>query len=371
MKSARVSILAWAIMAGGVIAAAAQGAGLYYNVSDNASAVDYWLQEQFTNAPRFVYTAGLPALTNTDLETLSGNVLTDGSGHIAGLVYARFYFDGPTNHTNNYGAFTLTVTGSTSNRGTNPLVKLTMRGSGYTFDGVTNHPNASLSLTFTSTNKLVDVLSTQVTINSTNYAVTYADGSTQVFSDGPATRTNSAYTFLSGPIRGNLQRGRNGGKQLTINTNAALFTAGSIWAVNGTNFVEQELSGGLVLDVLTNMDAQVIQLVPGSRLFMNANLGSQLYSATGSASTNNLKWSAGFSGVAFAHGSRLQANGTLGPAIAYERTTDINNYPSGYITNVVDYAIRNMTNSSGKVFGQKIWPRQMQGVSVWPTPPGS
>ena len=228
------------------MAAAAQGAGPYYNVSDTLSAVDYPLHEQFANAPRFVYTAGLPTLTaglatltNADLETLSGGVLTDGAGHIAGLVYARLYFDGPTNHTNNYGAFTITVTGSTSNRGTNPLVRIILRGSGYTFDGVTNHPNASLSLTFTSTNKLVDVPSAPpLTINSTNYAVTYADGSTQVFSDGPAARTNSAYTFLSGPIKGNIQRGQNGGgKQLTVNQPAALFTAGSIWTVvNGTIF---------------------------------------------------------------------------------------------------------------------------------------
>jgi hypothetical protein len=372
MKNAKVITLALLVTAGAPIAAAAQGAGLYYNTSDSASAVDYWLQEQFTNAPSLVYTTGLPALTNTDLESLSGAVATDGAGRIAGLVYARFYFDGPTNHTDNYGAFTLTVTGSTSNRGTNPLVKLTMRGSGYTFDGVTNHPNASLSLTFTSTNKLVYVPSTNVTIYSTNYAVTDTNGITQMLTaaNGFATQTNPAYCYLSGRIRGNIQRGQNrAGKQLTINTNAALYTANSIWTVvNGTNFVEQVLNGGFVLDVLTNMDAQVIQLVPGSRLFMNANLGSQLYSASGSANTNSLKWNASFAGVAYAHGSRLQANGTLGPGIAYEQTTDTNNYPTGYITNVVEYAIQNMTNYSGKVLGQNIWSKQLQGVSVSPAP---
>ena len=361
MKNAKVITLALLVTAGGLAGAAAQGAGPHYNVG----AMDYPLQEWLTNSQRFAYTAGLPALTaglptltNADLETLSGGVFTDGSGHIAGLVYARVYFDGPTNHTNNYGAFTITVSGNTSNRGTNPLVKFTMRGNGYTFDGVTNHPNASLSLTFTSTNKLVDVPSTQVTINSTTYAVTYADGTTQMFANGPATQTNPAYSYLSGTIRGNIQRGQKGGNQLTINKTAALFTAGSIWTVvNGTNFVEQVLNGGLVLDVLTNIDAQVIQPVPGSRLYLNAYVGSSsnLFFATGTASTNSLRWSASFSGVAFAHGSTLQANGDLGPVIvAYEPTTDI--------PQVVQYAIKDMTITSGRVIGQKVL--KVGGISL-------
>ena len=141
--------------------------------------------------------------------------------------------------------------------------------------------------------------------------------------------------------------------------------------VNDTHFVEEVLGGGLVLDILTNIDAQVIQPVPGSKLYLNAYLGStsNLFFATGSASTNSGKWSASFSGVAFAQGSTLSAHGALGPAVAYEPTTDTNTYPSGYITNFVPYAIQNMTNYSGKVFGQSVRDKQLQGISVWPTPP--
>ena len=354
MKNVRVITIALMFMAAGASNAASQGAGPYYNVN----AMDYPLHEQFPNPPRFVYTVGFPAPQSLDLESLSGATYTDGSGHIAGLVYARVYFDGPANHVTDYGAFSVTVTGTTSNRGTNQLVRFTMRGNGYTFDGVSNHPNATLSLKFTSTNKLVDVPA---------FAVT----------NGAVVRTNSAFTFLSGTLRGNVRPGLhsplNGGKQLNVTENAALVTAGSTWTVvNGTNLLEQPLSGGMVLDVLSNIDAQVIQTLPGSRLFLNANVASleDLFVATGNANTNTAKWSAVLSGVAFARGSTLSANGTLGPLIvAYQPTTDTNNFPSGYIPQIVPNALQQMTLTSGKLYGQKI-PPNLPGVSVPPTPPG-
>jgi hypothetical protein len=141
--------------------------------------------------------------------------------------------------------------------------------------------------------------------------------------------------------------------------------------VNGTNFVEHRLSGGLVLDVFTNIDAQVIQPVPGSKLFLNANVGSLmvLNSATGSAHTNDSKWNASFTGVAYGHGSKLQAKGALGPlVVAYEPTTDTNNFPSGYFPRIVLNAIRDMEITSGKIFGQKV--PDMKGFSVPAVPPG-
>jgi hypothetical protein len=230
-----------------------------------------------------------------------------------------------------------------------------------------------LSLNFTSTNRLVDVLPTQVVVTNSNYSVTYASGSTQLFTNGPATNASSASTFLSGPLRGNIQRGRYGGPSVRINETAELSTAVSDWSlVNGTNFVETTFGGGLIMDVLTNIDAQVIQPVPGSRLFLNAYVGSRmdLYSATGTANTNSGKWSARFSGVAFARGSTLQANGTLGPAIvAYEPIPGSTNF----VSQVVPNAIQQMTILSGKLFGQRVVQApgaQIQGVNVPPTPPG-
>jgi hypothetical protein len=371
MKNAGSITVALLVMAGGLVSAAAQTTGPYYNIT----AMDYPLHERFPNTQRFAFTQGLPTLTSPEMESLSGAIATDGAGRIAGLVYARVYFAGPINHSNNYGAFTITVNGNTGNRGTNPLVKINLHGNGYSFDGVSNHPNANLTLTFTSTNKLVDVPPTVVTVNSTNYSVTYLDGSTQLFTDGPATRTNSAFTFLSGRMKGNIRPGNkspvNGGNQLKIDQTEALVSGGTIWVVmNDTNLVEQPLSGGLGLNVLTNIDAQVIQPLPGSKLFLNANVGSELelFSGRGSANTNTLRWSASFSGVAFAHGSTLQANGDLGPVIvAYQPTTDTTNFPSGYFPLFVPKGIQRMTITAGKIYGQKY--RKTDGISVPPPEP--
>ena len=366
MKNAIVITLAMLCTAGGVINAAAQDTGPI-----NPGAMDYLLHERFINTKRFAYTAGLPTTTNPDLETLSGAVATDGSGRIAGQVYARVYFGGPNNHVTDYGAFTITVTGNTHDRGTNPLVKFTMRGKGYTFDGVSNYPNANLSLTFKSTNLLVDVPPTQVTISSNNYSVTFLDGTTQLFADGPHTMTNSGFTTLSGTLKGNIKPGSkstvNDGKQLTIKGSAALVTAGTFWTVeNDTNFVEHALTGGLVLDVLTNIDARVVQPVPGSKLFLNAYVGSLmvLSYATGSAHTNTGQWSASFSGVAFGRGSNLHAKGDLGPLIvAYDPIPNTTNF----LPRIVLNAIQDMTITSGKIFGQTLptaTSKQIQGISV-------
>ncbi len=231
----------------------------------NLTAVDYPLHVWLTNSQRFAYTVGLPAMTNPVLESLSGSVLTDGGGHIAGSVYTRAYFSGRNNQVTNYATFILTVTGTTSDQGTNrPLVQIYLQGYGYDTDvaSMSNYPNARLSLKFTSTNKLVVVPSTQVTVTNSNYSVTYADGSTQTFTNGPLTITNPAYTSLPGTMRGSIAPGTrsplNKGSQLTIIVPAELNTVPTKWAlVNGTNLVEQVLGGGLALDILTNIDAQV------------------------------------------------------------------------------------------------------------------
>ena len=186
MKNIKISILVLSVIAGGVIAAAAQVAGPFY--SDNVGAMDYPLHEVFPGAPRFVYTAGAPVPTTTDLETLSGAVATDGSGKVNGLLYARVYFNGRINHSNNYSSFTMTVTGNSNNRGTNPWVKLNLRGNGYYFDGVSNHPNASISININSTNQLVDIPPLTLTIGGTTF-------------------TNSRFTTLSGTLKGNIQMG--------------------------------------------------------------------------------------------------------------------------------------------------------------------
>jgi len=335
---------------------------------------------QLTNRFLFAYTAGFPVPVSTDLEDLSGAVATDGAGRIAGLVYARVYFDGHLKNPDNYGAYTVNVTGNTTDRGTNPLVTVRLKGNGYTFDGVSNHPNASLTLKFVSTNRFVDVPALPVPVNSTNYSVTFADGSTQVFTNGPTNLYNSAYTFLSGWFRGTVGVGTrspvNGGQPVKVDETAALVTDRTIWTpVNATNFVEQVVSGGLALDVLTNIDAQVVQPVPSSKLFISAYVGSHqdLFYASGSANTNSGTWSASWSGVAFGHGSTMRANGKLGPVIiGWQSTTDTNTFPGGYIPLIVPNALKQIAISGGRIFGHQL--RKTGGFSVdapRPSAPGS
>lgn len=352
MKIVNISIALLATVAGLATAVAQNGTNF------NVDAMDYPLQEFFPGRARVVYTANLPTLTSLDLESLSGAVSTDGSGHVAGQVYARIYFGAPNNRLTDYAAYTITVTGKNSDRGTNPQVKINLRGEGYDFDGISNHPNANLTLKFTSTNKLVDVPALSITNNG-------------------VVRTNSAFTFLSGKITGNIKPGKgspvNGGKQIHINETAALVTEGSAFTVvNETNVIERALSGGLLVDYLTNIDAQVIQPRPGSKVFITANVGSlaDLFFAKGSGNYTTLKWNASLAGVAFARGAQLHVKGDLGPLIvAYDPTTNTN-FPTGFFPRIVQNAIQNMTIDSGKIFGQKI-PKDLQGVSVPAKDPGA
>jgi hypothetical protein len=398
-------MLSLLVMAGGVVGAAAQGAGPYF---ENALAKDYPLHAVFigTNAPLVAYAAGLPEFTGTDLRALSGAVATDGTGHVDGLVYARVYLGDPSNHTNVYGAFTIRVTGKLGKGGqltahgvkikfvdfpidipgpgtnvpvkigkggvANGLVKMTLNGHGYTFAGLTSYPNASLSLKFTGTNVLVDIAPYwQVSVSSTNYSVTYADGSTESFTNGPATKTNSGISFITGKVKGNIKPGKdspvNGGKEVKIDESAALVSAGTFWSVvNGTNFIERTFPGGLIVDALTNIDAQVIQPIPGSKLWLNANVGSHsdLFAGTGTANYDAATWSATLSGVAFLRGATLHAKGTLGPAIVgYDPVPGTTNF----VARIVPDAIQQVTITSGKIYGQKI--PKMEGFNLPPPPP--
>jgi hypothetical protein len=408
MRSARVTALSLLMIAGGAMSAGAQGAGPYY---DNVRAMDYPLHAVFvgTNAPLVAYAVGLPELTENDLQVLSGAVYTDGNGHIDGLVYARLYVGPAGNRTNLYGAFSIRVTGKVGKGGqvkaggvkikfvdfpidipedpdaeaTVPvktgkgrsgtgLVKMTLKGTGYTFDGITSYPNATLSMTFTSTNTLVSIgPGRQVSVTSTNYTVTDANGITQTFTNGPVTKTNAGMAILTGKIKGNLKPGKdspiNNGEQLGLKQDGALVSAGTFWAViGGDHLVERAFAGGLGVDVLTNIDAQVIQPVPGSKLWLNANVGSlgELFHGIGTANRDAATWNADFQGVAFGRGARFHAKGTLGPMIvAYDPVPGTTNY----VPRIVQDAIQKITITGGRIFGQEI--PKMEGVNVPATPP--
>ena len=63
-----------------------------------------------------------------------------------------------------------------------------------------------------------------------------------------------------------------------------LFTESLIWTVvNDTNFVQQSVGGSLMVNVLSNITAQVVQPSPGTKLYLAGGVGSRLdpYSGTG------------------------------------------------------------------------------------------
>ncbi len=357
MKRLTLSLLAPPILAVG--AAAAQSA-TYYDIN----AMDYTLNARFpNNPPAVVSAAGLPTPALTDLEPLlQGNIGTDGAGKIDGVQYARVYFGGGGNHTNNYATFVIDVAGSIQTKGTIPVVKMSLKGNGYDREAQSDHPNASLTLKFTSTNGPTTVYPYQVlVVTSATYTVTYTNGSSAVFSDGPTNFLNNIpYSMVGGTLTGTIKPGKksgvNGGKPVKINEVAALFTASWIWTlVNGTNVVQQDVGGSLIVNVLSSITAQVVQPTPGTKLYLAGGVGSTLdpYSGTGTADNNAGTYKMKLKGVNTTRGSVLDVNGTLGTVIAgYTQTTNAN-FPTGYVTNHLLNAIKQMS-FSGKAVGQKV-----------------
>ena len=231
MKNLKVSLLALFALAAGLIAAAAQNATYY-----DSSALDYPLNALFlVNPPQVVSVEALPTPALLNLEPLlQGATGTDGSGKITGVQYARIYFGGASNRTNNYATFVINVTGTIRTSGTTPLVRMTMKGHGYDVDTQSDHPDASLSLMFTSTSGSTTLSTSQsVTVNSANYTVTYLNGSpvalttnvpppyssysvnptnyavTFFYTNGPATFiNNNPYTMIGGQLTGTITPGK-------------------------------------------------------------------------------------------------------------------------------------------------------------------
>jgi hypothetical protein len=382
MKKPTVDILSTLILAAGVVTAGAQSVPYY-----DSGALDYTLNARFVAPPKVISVAGLPTPTYTIIQPLlQGTISTDGSGKIDGVQYARVYFAGASDTNNNYATFVINVTGTIRTKGTAPMVKMTMKGNGYNVDGGTDHPNASLSLTFTSTNGPVTVRPNQsVGVSSTNFTETFLNGSpvllttnlptpysgyyvnptnywvTFLFTNSSVTfNNNNPYAMVGGRLTGTINPGNkstaNGGKPQKVNEAAALNAQSLVWTVvNATNFVQQSVGGSLVVNVLSNITTQVVQPVPGSKLFLAGGVGSTLdpYSGTGTANYNKATYKAKLTGVTSARGSVLNLTGTLGNVIIGYQQTASPNYPTGYITNYLLNAIKGIS-FSGKAVGQTV-----------------
>jgi hypothetical protein len=317
---------------------------------------------------------------------LQGATSTDGSGKIDGVQYARIYFGGASNRSNDYATFVINVTGTIRTGGTAPVVKLSLKGHGYDFDAQSDHPDASMSLTFSSTNGPGTVFPSQLlTVSSTNYTVTYLNGTpillttnvptpysdyyvnptnyavTFLFTNGPATLiNNNPYAVVGGWLTGTIGPGKksavNGGKPVKINQAAALFAESTVWiVVDGTNFVQQTTGGSLAVNVLSNITAQVVQPYPGSKLYLAGGVGGALdpYSGTGSVSYNKGTYKIKLKGAGSARGGVLNVTGTLGTVIIGYQPILNPSFPTGYVTNYMPNALKQVS-FSGKAVGQTV-----------------
>ena len=151
MRNLKITLLASLVAAAGVTSGVA--ATFYYDTL----AKDYTLDPQWSTAAAVVSVYDVPTLIRTDLlpELDAGAMATDMAGKISGVEYMSLYFGGPANRTNNYATFAVDVTGSISTKGTDPVVKITLKGTGYSVGPNGNYgPSASLNLKFTSTRPL-------------------------------------------------------------------------------------------------------------------------------------------------------------------------------------------------------------------------
>jgi hypothetical protein len=345
MKSLKIALLAALIIAAGVVAAGAQSP--YFDTL----AKDYPLDAQWTTPPGVVSVFDVPTLATTDLEPElgAGALASDMAGKISGVQYMSLYFGAlNNNYTNNYATFAVDVTGSISTKGTDPVVKMTLKGTGYSVDLQGNNgPGASLNLKFTSTRPVAHFHQELVA--------------------GGVTVTND-YNDLAGEFSGTVKVGKDFTYKLdkepawlsdavVVHTNGSdyVYDDGFVWAVEGTDFVEVWHGSGLQIDAIP-LQGQVIQ--PAAK---NAKLSiiAGVFSGKGSVNDKDETYKATVTSVAGMRGAKLTLSGFTGNVIAgYTSTNDAGiydpvNYPNGYIPSVVEGAIRTL-NLSGKAGGQKV-----------------
>jgi hypothetical protein len=352
MKSLNITIMASLVIAGGVMAAGA--ASLYFDTL----AKDYPLDAQWTTPPSVVSVYDMPTLATTDLEPElgAGALASDMAGKISGVHYMSLYFGAPNNnYTNNYATFAVDVTGAISTKGADPVVKMTLKGTGYSVDPQGNNgPGASLNLKFTSTRPPAHFH--------------------QELALGGVTVTND-YSDLAGEFSGTVKVGKDFTYKLDkepawLSDASTEGDAGFVWAVEGTNFVEVWHGSGLQIDAIP-LQGQVIQ--PAEK---NAKLSiiAGVFSGKGSVNDKDETYKATITSVAGMRGAKLNLTGYTGNVIAgYTSTNDAGiydpiNYPSGFVPNTVVGAIRTL-NLSGKAGGQKVSQKGVNPDALLPVGP--
>ena len=345
MRSIKITILALFVTAGGVFGTAA--VSFYYDTL----AKDYPLDAQWSTAATLVSVYDVPTLIRTDLlpELDAGAMATDMAGKISGVEYMSLYLGGPGNRTNNYATFAVDVTGSISTKGTDPLVKMKLKGTGYSVDADGFYgPNANLNLTFTSTRPVVY--------------------SYEELALGGETRTND-YADLAGTFSGTVKVGHDFTYKLDkepawLSDAVAVGDFGDdygyIWTIEGTNFVEVWHGSGLWFEGI-QLQGQVVQPeMENAKLSIVAGV----YSGKGSVNDKNQTYKATLKSVAEMKGAKLNLSGYTGPLIVDYTST---NSTGGFVPDIVTGAIKTL-ELSGKAWGQKVTQKGLNPDA--PYPPG-
>ena len=331
MRSFKITLLAPFVMAAGVMSGAP--VSFYFDTQ----AKDYPLDPQWSTAGPLVSVYDVPTLIRTDLlpELGAGALDTDMAGKISGVQYMSLYFGGPDNRTNNYATFAVDVTGSISTKGTDPVVKMKLKGTGYSVDPAGNYgPGANLNLTFTSTRPL---------------AYSY-----EVLALGSETRTND-YADLAGTFSGTVKVGNGFTYKLdkepawlsdAVATGDFGYDYGYIWVIEGAKFVEVWHGSGLQFEGIP-LQGQVVQpRMKNEKLSIVAGI----YSGKGSVNDKNQTYKATLKSVAGMAGAKLNLSGYTGPLIVDYTST---NGAGKFVPDIVAGAIKTL-DLSGKAWGQKV-----------------
>jgi hypothetical protein len=148
MKIVTAGLLLLSLLAGGARAA----------TSANPTNATYTLNAVFTNNPQFqvAYAIGLPKPgSNVFLPGENGFVATDGAGRIDGAQQLTILSPVPTY---DVGAYEADVTGTITSTRSNPVIRMTIKGTGFAQDWAGLTPaSSSFSMTFqTSTRAEMD-----------------------------------------------------------------------------------------------------------------------------------------------------------------------------------------------------------------------
>lgn len=314
---------------------------------------DYDMYVQFnTNNPvQLILVVGLPLLTQAELlSEIRGTVGTDGAGKIDGSHYATIYWDGESNHKNNFTSFNIDVTGSISSRGSVPIVKMNLKGLGYDVGSASNYNGeATLKLTFLSSGVLQSV-SNSITVGSGTNDQSGAN----------------VYMELPGTISGTIRRGPKA-TPIKLARQSAVLRSGNFAHDNEGIIVGVDpdnsniatftpYSIGLEIATIDHFDARVVQ--PSTRF----SLAGQFFSTIPSmddlmdlnpddiAGTGAVDKTGGFRaslrGIAHHRGPKLRMTGRTGTLIV--------DYDGDGNPITVSGALKNNIEITGKFLGQFI-----------------